>query len=100
MGDTFHDPVDHARTTRPHAGRALINVAGWPGYALLAASVMIFMGSLVAFGTGHDGQGAEIVAIAVISALVGTAWLLMEHRRIGRVHQHWHLTHSHQHSGT
>ncbi|HEU0192241.1 MAG TPA: LapA family protein, partial [Mycobacterium sp.] len=35
MGDTFRDPVDHMRTTRPHAGRALIDVLSWPGYSLI-----------------------------------------------------------------
>jgi hypothetical protein len=35
MGDTFHDPVDHLRTTRPFAGESLIDVLHWPGYLLV-----------------------------------------------------------------
>lgn len=94
MGDTFSDPVDHVRTTRPHAGRAVINVLGWPGYSLLVVSMLMAAGSLTAFGTGHESQGMAIAAMAVIAAAIGTAWLLVEHKRIGRLTHQWHLSHS------
>lgn len=94
MGDTFHDPVDHMRTTRPHAGRAVINVAGWPGYSLLVTGMLLVAGSLAAFGTGHQHQGVVIAVMAVASVLVGMSWLLFEHRRIGRVLAQWRLTHA------
>lgn len=93
MGDTFHDPVDHMRTTRPHAGRAVINVAGWPGYSLLVAGALAVAGCLVAFGTGNDRQGVIIAVMAVLAALIGMSWLLVEHRRIGRVTTSWHIAH-------
>lgn len=93
MGDTFHDPVDHVRTTRPHAGRAVINVAGWPGYSLLVVGMLAVAGCLVAFGTGNDRQGAEIAVLALLAAAIGTSWLLMEHRRINRIAERWQLTH-------
>lgn len=93
MGDTFHDPVDHVRTTRPHAGRAVINVAGWPGYSLLVVGMLAVAGCLVAFGTGNDRQGVAIAVMAVAATLAGMSWLLIEHRRIGRVTTSWHLAH-------
>ncbi|HEU4363740.1 MAG TPA: protein UsfY [Mycobacterium sp.] len=93
MGDTFHDPVDHVRTTRPHAGRAVINVAGWPGYSLLVVGALAIAGCLVAFGTGNDRQGVIIAVMAVLAALIGMSWLLFEHRRIGRVTDRWHIAH-------
>lgn len=37
MGDTYRDPVDHLRTTRPLAGESLIDVVHWPGYLLIVA---------------------------------------------------------------
>ena len=37
MGDTYRDPVDHFRTTRPLAGESLIDVLHWPGYLLVVA---------------------------------------------------------------
>ncbi|UVO13086.1 LapA family protein [Mycobacterium sp. SVM_VP21] len=94
MGDTFHDPVDHVRTTRPHAGRAMIDVMGWPGYSLLVVGMVAGIGCLAAFGTGHDRQGVEVAIIAVLAAALGTVWLLVEHRRIGKVNHQWHLAHA------
>jgi hypothetical protein len=93
MGDTYRDPTDHMRTTRQHAGRAVINVLAWPGYSLLVAGMLAVAGSLTAFGTGHDHQGVLIAAIAVMAASLGTLWLLFEHKRIGRVTHQWHLAH-------
>ncbi|MGB3287235.1 protein UsfY [Mycolicibacter algericus] len=93
MGDTFHDPVDHVRTTRPHAGRAVIDVMGWPGYSLLVVGMVAGIGCLTAFATGHDRQGVAVAALGVFAAGLGALWLLMEHRRIGRVNQQWQLAH-------
>jgi len=97
MGDTFHDPVDHVRTTRPHAGRAVIDVMGWPGYTLLVVSMVAGAGCLTAFATGHDRQGAAVAAFAVLAGVLGALWLLIEHRRIGRVNRQWHLAHPELH---
>ncbi|WP_409426944.1 protein UsfY [Mycobacterium sp. SMC-11] len=94
MGDTFHDPVDHVRTTRPHAGRAMIDVMGWPGYSLLVVGMVAGIGCLAAFGTGHDRQGIEVAVIAVLAAVLGTVWLLIEDRRIGKVNRQWQLAHA------
>lgn len=93
MGDTFRDPVDHMRTTRPHAGRALIDVLSWPGYSLIIVAVLGGFGSLAAFATTHDVRGAEIAAVALIAGVLGTLWVAIEHRRIGRVTHRWHLAH-------
>lgn len=98
MGDTFHDPVDHVRTTRPHAGRAVIDVMGWPGYALLVVGMVAGVGCLAAFGTGNGRQGVQVAAIAVIAATMGALWLVMEHRRIGKVNHEWHLAHPEVHA--
>ncbi|MGH3561099.1 MAG: protein UsfY [Mycobacterium sp.] len=97
MGDTFHDPVDHMRTTRPHAGRAVIDVVSWPGYLLVVLGMVAGVGCLVAFGTGHDPQGEHIAVVAVITVVVGVLWLLVEHKRIRRVHDQWHLAHPEMH---
>lgn len=93
MGDTFHDPVDHVRTTRPHAGRAVIDIMGWPGYAMLVIGMMASFGGLTAFATGHDRQGVEVAAFAVAAALLGVLWLVIEHKRIGKVNHQWHAVH-------
>ncbi|CAJ1502129.1 protein UsfY [[Mycobacterium] kokjensenii] len=93
MGDTFHDPVDHVRTTRPHAGRAMIDVLGWPGYSLLVVGMVAGIACLAAFGTGNQRQGMEVAAVAVVATILGAVWLRFEHLRICRVNNEWHLAH-------
>ena len=83
----------HVRTTRPHAGRAVIDIMGWPGYSLLVVGMMAFFGCLTAFATGHDRQGIEVAVFAVVAATLGVVWLVFEHRRIGRVDRAWQAAH-------
>lgn len=45
VGDTYHDPVDHLRTTRPLAGESLIDVLHWPGYLMVVAGVVAVCGA-------------------------------------------------------
>lgn len=93
MGDTFHDPVDHLRTTRPLAGESLIDVLQWPGYLLVVAGVIGACGSLAAFATGHHQQGVTASALAVIAGVLGLVWLAVEHRRIRRIADRWYAEH-------
>jgi hypothetical protein len=93
MGDTFRDPVDHLRTTRPLAGESLIDVLHWPGYLLVVVGVIAGVGSLAAFGTGHHSQGMTSGIAAVVVALIGAVWLAVEHRRIRRIADRWYSEH-------
>lgn len=93
MGDTYHDPVDHLRTTRPLAGESLIDVLHWPGYLLVVAGVIGTCGSLAAFATGHHHEGMTAGVTAVITAVLGLVWLAVEHRRIRRIADRWYSEH-------
>lgn len=93
MGDTFHDPVDHMRTTRPYAGESMIDVVCWPGYLLVVVGVIAVVGSLAAFGTGHGSQGMTTGVIAVIAMTLGLVWVAVEHRRIRRIADQWYDQH-------
>ncbi|OBK22956.1 UsfY protein [Mycobacterium asiaticum] len=93
MGDTYRDPVDHLRTTRPLAGESLIDVMQWPGYFLVVAGVIGAVGSLAAFATGHYSQGVACGVVAAITSLVGAVWLLVEHARIRRIADRWYAEH-------
>lgn len=93
MGDTYRDPVDHMRTTRPFAGESMIDVASWPGYLLVVAGVVAFVGSLAAFGTGHHGQGMTSGVVAIIAVVCGVVWLTVEHLRVRRVAERWYAEH-------
>lgn len=93
MGDNYHDPVDHLRTTRPLAGESLIDVLHWPGYLLMVASVIAACGSLAAFASGHHHEGMTAGVIGIIAAVLGLVWLAVEHRRIRRVADRWYAEH-------
>ncbi len=93
MGDTFRDPVDHRRTTRPLAGESMIDVLSWPGYLLVAMGLSFLVGSLAAFGTGHGSEGMTTGVAAVVAVSLGLVWLLVEHRRIRRIADRWYDEH-------
>jgi hypothetical protein len=93
MGDNYHDPVDHLRTTRPLAGESLIDVLHWPGYLLLVAGVIGGCGSLAAFASGHHQEGMTAGIIAIFAAVLGLVWLAIEHRRIRGVADRWYAEH-------
>jgi hypothetical protein len=93
MGDTYHDPVDHLRTTLPMAGESLIDVVLWPGYLFVVAGVIGACASLAAFGTGHQHVGMTAGVTAVAASVVGLVWLVVEHRRIRRIVLRWYADH-------
>jgi hypothetical protein len=93
MGDTYHDPVDHLRTTRPLAGESLIDVMHWPGYLLVVAGVIGVCASLAAFGTGHQHEGMTAGVTAVVVMVLGLVWLAVEHRRIRGIFERWSAEH-------
>lgn len=97
MGDSYHDPVDHHRTTRPFAGESLIDVAGWPGYLLVVAGVIATAGSLAAFATGYHSQGMTSGLVAVIATALGLAWVVVEHWRVRRIADRWYDEHPEAH---
>jgi uncharacterized membrane protein HdeD (DUF308 family) len=89
VGDTSEDPVDHARTTRQHAGETMKNGANAPGLILLAVGVVALVISLAAFATGNPSVGTVAAAIAVAAAAVGGGWLYVAHRRVRRREMRW-----------
>jgi len=93
MGDTYHDPVDHLRTTRPLAGESLIDVMHWPGYLFVVAGVIGVCASLAAFGTGHQHEGMTAGVMAVVVMVLGLVWLAVEHRRIRGIFERWNAEH-------
>jgi hypothetical protein len=89
MGDTFHDPVDHVRTTRSHAGESLIDVMSWPGYLLIVMGVIAIFRCLATLGTGHESRSVIAGVIAIVAVALGLVWLTVEHRRVRKVENRW-----------
>ena len=95
MGDTYRDPVDHLRTTRPLAGESLIDVLHWPGYLLIVAGVIGGVGISCGFRTPdiiHRGHG-RLASWRLSSRWSDWRGWPVEHRRIRRIADRWYVEH-------
>lgn len=93
MGSTFHDPIDHVRTTRPFAGEWLIDVLNWPGYLLMMLGLIATAGSLAAFGSAHTSVGMAVAVAGIIVWTAGLVEVLLEHRRVRGIAARWYAEH-------
>ena len=58
------DPVDHARTTRPHAGESMKDNRIMPGLVVIGVALVLFVSCLAAFATGHHDVGLTLSSLA------------------------------------
>lgn len=94
MRGTEKDPVDHARTTRPHAGETMKDAGNLPALALMLVALVSFVGCLAAFGTSRGGIGVWLAVVAVVLFVVSGLWFGLEHRRIRRKERQWNVDHA------
>jgi len=87
MGDTRHDPTDHSRTTRPHAGMAMRDNFFWPGLILLAVAVFGMISTAAAAAYGHYEWLATTALVAVLGTVAGALWIVVENRRVTRIEE-------------
>ena len=93
MGDTHDDPTDHSRTTQPHAGIAMKDNFFWPGLILLAVATFGLISTAAAAAYRHYEWLSTTVLIAVLGAVAGALWLVMENRRVTRIEAQWDAAH-------
>ena len=93
MGDTHDDPTDHSRTTQPHAGIVLKDNFFWPGLILLLVATFGLISTAAAAAYRHYEWLSTTVLIAVLGAVAGALWLVMEHRRVTRIEAQWDAAH-------
>jgi uncharacterized membrane protein len=93
MGDTHDDPTDHSRTTQPHAGIAMKDNFFWPGLILLVVAMFGLISTAAAAAYRHYEWLSTTVLIAVLGAVAGALWLVMEHRRVTRIEAQWDAAH-------
>ena len=93
MGDTHDDPTDHSRTTQPHAGIAVKDNFFWPGLILLVVAMLGLMGTAAEAAYRHYEWLSTTVLIAVLGAVAGALWLVMELRRVTRIDAQWDAAH-------
>jgi putative Ca2+/H+ antiporter (TMEM165/GDT1 family) len=87
------DPVDHARTTRPHAGETMKDTKNLPALILLGIAMAAFVGALAAHASGHADVGMILGAISAVVFIVSGVWFLIEHRRVRGIEERWHAEH-------
>jgi|ERR1700760_3298448 hypothetical protein len=87
------DPVDHSRTTRPHAGESMTDTRNIPALIVIGLALVSFVGALAAFATGHHDTGLMFSSIAGAGFVVGVAWLAVEHRRVRNIEERWYAEH-------
>lgn len=95
MGDDSKDPIDHARTTRQHAGETMKNGANGPGLIIMAVGVMAMVFGLAALASGAATAGSVAATIAVLAFSVGGTWLFVTHRRVRQQEISWAQEHPH-----
>jgi archaellum biogenesis protein FlaJ (TadC family) len=87
------DPVDHARTTRPHAGESMTDNKIMPGLILIGVALVLFVSSLAAFATRHHDVGLMLAALSGAGFVIGGGWLLIEHLRVRKIEDRWYAEH-------
>ncbi len=87
------DPVDHARTTRPHAGESMKDNVIMPALVVILVALVLFVGTLAAFATGNSGVGLTVGTLSAAGFLIGSMWLALEHLRVRRIEDRWYTDH-------
>lgn len=99
MKGNHFDPVDHYHTTDPHGGVAFKSVLALPVLILIVGGVVVAVSALAAAGYMRPQWAALLGVAAILIGIVGTAVVVMEHRRTRRDEARW-LAESRNKSGT
>ncbi len=94
MKGAFHDPVDHVRTTQPHAGESFIDTLWLPGLLLIGLGTALIAGTVAA--TAYGNRELTLILALIAGALVtaGAGLVTLEHQRVKRVERRWIAEHS------
>lgn len=87
------DPVDHSRTTRPHAGESMKDNVIMPALIVIGVALVTFVACLAAFATKHQDVGLTLAAFSAAGFVIGGLWLALEHRRVRRIEERWYADH-------
>ena len=91
------DPVDHARTTRPHAGESMTDTKNMPALIVIGVALACFVGALAALATSHHNTGMVFGSLSAAFLIVGLLWLFIEHRRVRGIEERWYAEHPEAH---
>lgn len=95
MNGAHHDPVDHSRTTQPHAGESFIDTIWLPGLGLIMfmLGIVTIAGFLAATAYHRDDLQLQLAFIAGALVTAGAILIALEHHRVKRVEQRWMAEH-------
>jgi len=97
MKGAYRDPVDHSRTTQPHAGESFIDTLWMPGLLLIALGVIGVVGIVAAMAYQRDDLLLTLGSVAGGLLIGGGLLIMAEHHRVRRVERDWHATHPDHH---
>jgi protein-S-isoprenylcysteine O-methyltransferase Ste14 len=83
------DPVDHARTTRPHAGETMKDTKNMPALILLGLALVSFVAALAAHATANHSVGIVFGCISAVLFIVSGVWFFAAHQRVKRIEDRW-----------
>jgi len=89
MKGAHRDPVDHVRTTQPHAGESFIDTLWLPGLILIALGTVLIAGTVAASAYGRSDVSLILGLIAGALVTAGALLVTVEHHRVKRVEQRW-----------
>ena len=93
MKGAHRDPVDHSRTTQPHAGESFIDTLWLPGLGLIMLGTVTIAGFLAATAYQRTEWQLPLGFIAGALVTAGAILIALEHHRVKRVEQLWFSEH-------
>lgn len=90
MPDNSVDPVDHARTTRQHAGETMKAGHNAPGLIGVALGVLSLVIGLYLLANAMTSGGVVAVVLAVVLIGGGLFWLNRMHHKVQLEQRDWH----------
>jgi hypothetical protein len=64
-----------------------------PALVVIGLALVLFVGCLSAFATGHLNVGFTVGGLSAVGFLVGSLWLAFEHMRVRRIEERWYSEH-------
>ena len=64
-----------------------------PGLIVIGLAIVLFVGCLAAFATRHHDVGLVLASLSGAGFIIGSAWLVIEHRRVRRIEERWYAEH-------
>jgi hypothetical protein len=78
----------------------MIDVYSWPGLISIALGIISLVGCLAATAYHHHEWILTLGVVGIMAILGGSAWLILEHRRVMKIESRWQADHPDGYRGT